>query len=44
MFWFFGLQACEILASLPGIELSAPYTERGSLNHWTPREAPELCL
>ena len=35
----FGHEACEILASLLGIEPAPPSMEGKSLNHWTTREA-----
>ena len=35
----FGHEACEILASLLGIEPAPPSVEGKSLNHWTTREA-----
>ena len=41
MLWFFGHEACGILAPLPGIETTTPALE-GSLNHWTARQVPKL--
>ena len=37
MFWFFGQEACELLAPQAGIKPVPPALE-GSLNHWTARE------
>ena len=37
MFWFFGRQACGILAPRPGIEPAPPALE-GEVNPWTARE------
>ena len=42
MLWFFGLEACGVLASPPGMEPSPPCTERWSLNHWTTEEVPRV--
>ena len=38
MFWFFGLEACGILASWSGIKSTSPCTGRQNLNHCTTRE------
>ena len=35
VFWYFGQEACGILAPQPGIEPTAPCIGRGNLNHWT---------
>ena len=40
MFWFFGREACGILAPRPGMEPASPASEVWSLNHWTAREVP----
>ena len=40
MFWFFGCDACGILAPRPGIEPAPPALE--GLNHWTTREIPKV--
>ena len=39
MSWFFGCQACGIVASQPRIKLS-PRIGRQSLNHWINRKVP----
>ena len=36
--------ACGILVPWPGIELMSSALEVQSLNHWTTREVPELCV
>ena len=41
VFWFFGHEACGILAPRPGMEPTPPCIGRQSLNHWTPREVPQ---
>ena len=45
-FFFFGYEACGILAPQPGIEpvLPAMEGECGSLNHWTARESLRFLL
>ena len=40
MFWFFGRDACEILAPQPGIKHTPPALE-DSLTHWATREVPQ---
>ena len=42
MLWFFGCEACEILAPQPGVETALPALEAQSLNHWTVREVPRI--
>ena len=42
MFWFFGCEACEILAPRPGIEPSTPESEGEVLTSGAPGEAPFL--
>ena len=44
MFWFFGREACGILAPRPGIKPAPPALEAWSLNRWTTREVPEPCI
>ena len=43
MFWFFGQEACDLLAPQPGIKPVPPALE-GRLNHWTAREVPTWVL
>ena len=38
--FFFGCEACGILALWPGIKPMPPYIVKQSLNHWTAREVP----
>ena len=38
MFWFFGHEACEILAPQPGFKPYTPDIGKWSLNHWTASE------
>jgi len=38
--FFFGCEACGILALWPGIKPMPPYIVKQSLNHWTTREVP----
>ena len=40
MFWFFGHEACEILATQPGIKPTTHALE-SSLNHWITKEVRE---
>ena len=40
MFWFFGHEACRIIAPQPGIEPEPPYIGRWSLNYWITRKVP----
>ena len=40
MFWFFGCEACGILAPWPGIEPTPPALEGEVYNHWTTRVVP----
>ena len=40
MFWFFGREACGILAPLTRDQTRTPRIGRRSLNHWTAREVP----
>ena len=42
MFWFFGWEACGILAPWPGIKPAPPALEVQSLNHQTTREVPKI--
>ena len=42
MFWFFGYEACGILALWPGIEPTPPAFEGEVLTHWMAREVPEI--
>ena len=42
MFWFCGLEACEILAPWPGIEPTPPYVKKWSFNYWTAREVSRI--
>ena len=43
-FWYFGHQACGILAPQPGIKSTKPCIRRWSLNPWTTREDPWAVL
>ena len=40
MFWFFGHEACAILAPQPGIEPTPPAVQ-GKPYHWSAREVPK---
>ena len=40
MFWFFGHEACGILAPRPEIKPAPPAMESEVFNHWTTREEP----
>ena len=39
-FWFWGQEACGLLAPQPRIEHATPALEMQSLNHWTTGEVP----
>ena len=41
-FWFWGQEACGLLAPQPGIEHATPALEMQSLNHWTTGEVPRI--
>ena len=40
MFWFYGREACGILAPWPGIEPSPPALEGEVLTAWLPGKSP----
>ena len=42
MFWFFGIKACGILVSPPGIKPTPLALEGKNLNHWTTTKVPEF--
>ena len=42
MFWFFGLEACGILAAQPGIEPTLPALKGEVLTTGPPREVPQM--
>ena len=44
MFWFFGHEACGILALWPGIEPTTPALEGKVLTTGLPGKSPELLL
>ena len=44
MFWFFGREACGILAPRPGIKPTPPALEGEVLTTGPPEESPSHCL
>ena len=42
MFWFFGQEACEILAPQPGVEPTTSALEVKVLNTGLPRKVPRI--
>ena len=42
MLWFFGHEACGILAPWPGIKPTLSAFEAWRLNHWGAREVPSV--
>ena len=44
VFWFFGHEACGILATQPRTDPTPPCIGRQSLNYWTAKEVPTGCF